>query len=147
MTTTEDPDCAWRPDEAMSLTVRTRVLPIAGLSGPDRSWLVAQLTSQGWTVAAIAERLKCSLRLIQQIKAEPMTKVSLYALDLARELRNTQRTQHLEGLAADTNMAALRRQLERTAAQRDVLLDRVIQLQREIAYMRRTTRAQDAPVT
>ena len=60
----------WMPDEALVPTLHTRSLPIAGLSGPDRAWAVAALTVEGWTVAAIADRLRCSLRLIQQIKAE-----------------------------------------------------------------------------
>jgi hypothetical protein len=79
-------DERWRPDEALLAAVRTRSLEIRDLSGPDRSWVVAGLAAQGWTVAAIADRLRCSLRLVQAIKAEPMTRVTVYAMDLAAQL-------------------------------------------------------------
>lgn len=122
----------WQPDDALALTVRTRVLPIGELSGPDRAWVVASLTVQGWTVAAIAGRLKCSLRLIQQIKAEPMTVVALHALGLQHQLVQERSMRRLESLAAAQTCAEIEKVVARLTRQRDALLERVVQLQREV---------------
>lgn len=113
----------WEPDDAMVLTVRTRVLPHGQLSGPDRAWVVASLTVQGWTVAAIAERLRCSLRLVQQIKAEPMTLVALYALSMRRQLSDERSLRRLESLAAARQHTTDHATITRITSQRDALLD------------------------
>lgn len=104
------------------LTVRTRCLTMRELSGPDRSWIVASLTVQGWTVAAIADRLKCSLRLVQTIKTEPMTRVALYALEIAHELANERalRLRDAAGAAAQTMIQ--QQTISRLSGQRDALL-------------------------
>lgn len=121
----------WQPDPALVLTVRTRTLPIADLSGPDRAWIVASLTVEGWTVAAIADRLACSLRLIQQIKAEPMTIVALYALGVERDLRHERGLRHLDGRLAAQDAAAKDLRIQRLTTQRDRMLDQVVRLQKE----------------
>lgn len=120
----EDSD-RWQPDDALIFTVRTRQLPIADLNGPDRAWLVAALTVQGWTVAAIADRLKCSLRLIQQIKAEPMTQVALYALALERELRAQRSLLRLATCQAAAELTQRDTTITRLTRQRDTLLDKL----------------------
>lgn len=122
MTGVEDSE-PWRPDDALVHTVRTRCLPISTLSGPDRSWVVASLTVQGWTVRDIAERLQCSLRLIQMVKAEPMTRVSVYALELAAELTVLGSLRQLESLAAVQRVSALEADVERLRRQRDALIN------------------------
>lgn len=113
------------PDEALVLTVRTRCLDMKQLSGPDRSWIVASLTVQGWTVAAIADRLKCSLRLVQTIKTEPMTRVALYALELANELANERALRQLEAADAAFQATAQQATISRLSGQRDALLAQV----------------------
>lgn len=118
----EEPE-RWRPDDALVLTVRTRSLVIADLSGPDRAWIVASLTVEGWTVAAIADRLSCSLRLVQQIKAEPMTLVALYALGVERQLREERGLRHLEGRLAGQEIAARDQRIAQLTSQRDRMLD------------------------
>lgn len=123
----------WQPDEAMVHTLRTRSLPIADLSGPDRAWIVAALTVQGWTVAAIADRLCCSLRLIQQIKAEPMTLVALHALALQQRLAEA------AGLARLTAV-----QHARELAERDALVDRLVR-QRNALMDRLSTHPRTTP--
>lgn len=115
----------WHPDEGLVLTVRTRCVPISTLEDPDRAWLIAALTLQGWTVASIAERLRCSLRLVQQIKAEPMTKIALHALTIARELSAERGAHRIEIRTATVTAAEKDRQIERLTRQRDVLLDRI----------------------
>lgn len=122
MTGVEDSE-PWRPDDALVHTVRTRCLPISTLSGPDRSWVVASLTVQGWTVRDIAERLQCSLRLIQMVKAEPMTRVSVYALELSAELTALGSLRQLETLAHLQRLAALEADVERLRRQRDALIN------------------------
>lgn len=115
----------WQPDEALVLTVRTRSLEMKQLSGPDRSWIVASLTVQGWTVAAIADRLRCSLRLVQTIKTEPMTRVALYALTLAAELADERALRQLETASAAAQALAQQTTIARLSAQRDALLNHV----------------------
>ena len=51
-------------------------LPITELTGPDRAWVVAGLAAAGWTAEETAAQLRCSLRLIRQIRAEPMCVVT-----------------------------------------------------------------------
>lgn len=118
-------DERWQPDEALVVTVRTRCLEMKELSGPDRSWIVASLTVQGWTVAAIADRLKCSLRLVQTIKTEPMTRVALYALGLADELANERALRHLDAASAAAQATAQAATISRLSGQRDALLAQV----------------------
>lgn len=127
---TDEPE-RWQPDPALVFTVRTRSIAIAGLSGMDRSWIVAALTVEGWTVSSIAARLQCSLRLVQQIKAEPMTKVALYALTLQRRLTEAEGLRHLEGRLASQQIAARDASVLRLTRQRDTLLDQLVQLQKE----------------
>lgn len=124
MSSVEDTE-RWRPDEALVLTVRTRSLEMKDLSGPDRSWIVASLTVQGWTVAAIADRLRCSLRLVQTIKTEPMTQVALYALGLASELADERALRRLEASSAAAQATIHEAAISRLSAQRDALLTQV----------------------
>src|SRR5690606_8322487 len=104
----------------------------ADMSGMDRAWIVACLTVEGWTVAAIAERLACSLRLIQQIKAEPMTKVALHALSLERALQDARALRHLECRVAAQELSERERRIAQLLMQRDRMLDQLVQLQKEI---------------
>lgn len=126
----------WKPDEALVLTVRTRSLDMKDLSGPDRSWIVASLTVQGWTVAAIADRLRCSLRLVQTIKTEPMTRVATYALEVAAELASERGLRRLEQLTAAGQLRACQRDIERLSGQRDTLLTQLEILRKELAHVR-----------
>jgi hypothetical protein len=112
----------WQPDDALAVTVRTRCLPISTLEGPDRAWAVAALTVDGWTVSAIADRLKCSLRLIQQIKAEPMTMVAVYALACRRDLRMQQALHRFDAHVAAAALSSRDTEIARLRQQRDTLL-------------------------
>lgn len=112
----------WQPDEALALTVHTRSLEIRELSGPDRSWIVASLTVQGWTVAAIADRLRCSLRLVQTIKTEPMTRVAVYARELAAELASERARRLYDAAIAQSQITAQQKMISRLSGQRDALL-------------------------
>jgi hypothetical protein len=127
---TSDDSERWQPDEALVLTVRTRCMEMKELSGPDRSWVVASLTVQGWTVAAIAERLRCSLRLVQTIKTEPMTRVAMYALEISAQLAGERALRQYEAASAAAQAAAQQQTISRLSGQRDALLAHVQAVQR-----------------
>lgn len=134
MSATSDPE-QWRPDPALVFAVHARVVPIADMSGMDRAWIVAALTAEGWTVAAISARLKCSLRLVQQIKAEPMTKVALYALTLERELTEFRSLHHMAGRIAGQEITSRDARIAVLQDQRDRMLDQLVQLQKELRHV------------
>lgn len=115
----------WSPDPALVLTVRSRNVPIASLSIPDRAWVVAALTVEGWTVRAIADRLRCSLRLVQQIKAEPMAKMALHAMQTHRALLEEQAVRRLEARIVAQEVRALRGRIDALTQQRDALIDQL----------------------
>jgi hypothetical protein len=117
----------WEPDEGLVYAVQHRPVPISDLSGPDRAWVVAFLTTQGWTVASIAERLRCSLRLIQQIKAEPMTQVAAHCQRLRAQVDAVAALAHLDGVAAATDLAAAQARIAALERQRDVILHRLLE--------------------
>lgn len=76
----------WQPDEGLVEKVRTGGASIKDLSDADRTWVVIVLLSHGWTAQDVADRLHCSLRLIRNIRADPLAAVALYALGLERAL-------------------------------------------------------------
>lgn len=124
MTTGED---RWEPDDGLIYAVQLRPVPIKDLSGPDRAWVVAYLTAQGWTVTSIAERLRCSLRLIQQIKAEPMTLLATYTHGLRRQLEAQGCLHHMEAVALVGDLAAAQARITALERHRDVLLHRLLE--------------------
>lgn len=133
MSNIDDPE-QWRPDPALVYAVHARKVPIADMSGMDRAWIVACLTVEGWTVSAIAERLACSLRLIQQIKAEPMTKVALHALSLERALMESRSLRHLETRLSAQQLTEREHRITQLLTQRDRMLDQLVQLKKEIRH-------------
>jgi hypothetical protein len=130
MSAEESPGC-WEPDNALVFAVRGRSVPIKGMSDMDRAWIVAALTVDGWTVSAIAGRLDCSLRLVQQIKAEPITKVALYAIKLQREVTSCRSLRNLESRTAAQEIASRDDRIEKLITQRDRLLDQLVTMRKE----------------
>lgn len=115
----------WAPDAALVVAVRSRSVRVSSLPDPDRSWVVASLTVEGWTVAAIADRLCCSLRLVQQIKAQPMTRIAEFALGVEQSLRQERAIRHLEARTAAHAASRQEQQIARLMTQRDNLLDHI----------------------
>jgi hypothetical protein len=76
----------WEPDTNLVAYGLLGGLRAVDLSGPDRAWVVAGLTAAGLTAEETARRLHCSLRLVRQIRVEPMTVVAAYALTVLGEL-------------------------------------------------------------
>ena len=90
----------WNPDTQMVAAVLS--MPKASralteMSDLDRSWLVAGLTLAGMTAEEIADRTRCSRRLVMTIRADDMTQAfkvaQVEAHDLGNELR-AERCQH-----------------------------------------------------
>lgn len=91
---------------------------MADLSTPDRCWLVAGLTLAHLTAEDIADRMRCSLRLVRTIRAEDMTAVCIRVQQESHaftdELRLS-RSEHKAALMA----------LDRMTTERDRLRDQV----------------------
>lgn len=96
---------------------------MADLSTPDRCWLVAGLTLARLTAEDIADRMRCSLRLVRTIRAEEMTQVCLLmqqeSAHFADELRLA-RSEHKAALAA---VEAITGERDRLRHRLDRLLD------------------------
>lgn len=114
----------WQPDENLIDHARLARLSVTALSGPDRAWVVAGLTAAGWTADAIAHQLRCSLRLVKQIRAEPMTIVAAYALRVRDQAHaDAARARDAERRHAHA-LAGLRGELARMTNQRNQLIER-----------------------
>lgn len=113
----------WQPDDNLIDHARLCPVSILDMSGPDRAWVVAGLSAAGWTAEETARALKCSLRLIRQIRAEPMCTVATYALT-AREQHRDERFHLTEELRhAHRRIAGLRGELARITNQRNQLIE------------------------
>jgi hypothetical protein len=112
----------WEPDDQLVAAILAgSPRTMADLSGPDRCWLVAGLTLARLTAEDIADRMRCSLRLVRTIRAEDMTQVCL---------RMQQETEHFTDelrLARSEHRAALAA-LESMTVERDRLRDRLDRL-------------------
>lgn len=115
--------CVWHPDENMLDTARAGNYDIRTLTGPDRSWVVAGLSAHGYTAEAIGTLLHCSLRLIRQIMAEPMTQVVHYAMTIAAELDAAERRYQTELRACELAEMNAYREAARRKVQRDKLIE------------------------
>lgn len=122
MTAAEPPEDWWQPDCNLVDHVRVCKVDITILSGPDRAWVVAGLTALGWTAEDTATQLQCSLRLIRQIRAEPMTIVATYALSLRDQVITADvHIANVERRCFNTTQG-LRQEVTRMTKQRDKLL-------------------------
>lgn len=106
-------DSDWLPDDQLVAafsagTTRT----IADLSEIDRCWVVAGMSALSMTADEIAGRLKCSLRLVRTIKAQPMTRAFTYAA--------TETTNFVNEIALrESTIKLLERELEEARSSRD----------------------------
>lgn len=115
--------CRWTPDENIIDHVRLSPIPIATLNGPDRAWVVAGLTAAGWTAEDTARQLKCSLRLIRQIRADPMFAVARYALTVREQLvRGDVRAADQQRIS-DRTIRGLQAEVTRAKNQRNQLIE------------------------
>lgn len=117
----------WEPDVQLVPAVLAASRPISTLTAKqDRCWLVAGLKVYGLTAEDMADRLKCSLRLVRTLMAEPMTLVCrMYLAEadaFAEELHLVRhelavRTRHLDLERAEHG---------RVREQRDRMLDALV---------------------
>lgn len=119
------PTTSWQPDEHLITAAQAGQLHIRNLSQEDRSWVVAGLTARGVTAEDTATMLRCSLRLIKQIRAHPMTAVSLYAQSIAVEVETARARNKTTSRAHAYELEDLRMTAERYKRQRDDLIDQL----------------------
>jgi hypothetical protein len=96
---------------------------MADLSVPDRCWLVAGLTLARLTADDIADRMRCSLRLVRTIRAEDMTQVCLRIQQETEHFTDELRLARSEHRAAITALESMTRERDRLRGQLDRLLD------------------------
>jgi len=120
-----DPDGKqWQPDMQLVAAVLAQPRPIRTLASKfDKAWVVAALREDGYSADDIADRLRCSLRAVRTLLADPATKAfRLFfreANTFAEELRLTQHELHVRtvDLAEASVMAT------EMKAQRDRMID------------------------
>ena len=114
---------------------------IKDLSDADRAWAVVRLSEMGWTAQDIADRMGCSLRLIRNIKAEPLAAAMEYAILLRAEISALHGVHRLELDCIARIADAQLRELSLLRAQRsDLILQLQIERQRAAEPLRRTPR-------
>ena len=96
---------------------------MADLSAPDRCWLVAGLTLARLTAEDIADRMRCSLRLVRTIRAEDMTQVCLRMQEESEHFASELRLARSEHRAALATVAAVTGERDRLRGQLDRMLD------------------------
>lgn len=122
----------WTPDINLVDHARLDGFDIRHLNAADRSWVVAGLACAGITANESASALHCSLRLVHQIRSQPMTAACAYAINLADELAATRtelaRTQSLR--TAETTHH--QRQLDLLTHQRGRLINDLATLRQQL---------------
>jgi hypothetical protein len=93
------------------------------LSEMDRAWLVAGLTLAGVTAQDIADRMRCSLRLVRAIRAEELTQFAVVAQAQNRTLGDDLRSERCEHAVTRRDLSEAQAELERLRAQFDQVLD------------------------
>lgn len=96
---------------------------MADLSTPDRCWLVAGLTLARLTAEDIADRMRCSLRLVRTIRAEDMTQVCLRMQEETAHFTDELRLARSEHRAALAAQEAAIGERDRLRLQIDRMLD------------------------
>lgn len=145
---TVDDSGKWEPDPHLIDAANQGRLRMADLSLADRSWVVAGLQAGGLTAGETAMRLRCSLRLIRTIRADPMTSVCLFAMEqsvvmaaacaqLQRQVADAQRQTFVEAQRLNTMKAERDRLVDTLAGRKPAAVrpgDRLIVPGRTIRY-------------
>lgn len=113
----------WSPDTNLVEHARLDGYPIAHLEPADRAWVVAGLTAHGITAEETARALGCSLRLVRQIRADPMTQACRFAMSMADELAQARRDNARALAALESYRRETRREIDRLRRQRDRLVN------------------------
>lgn len=89
----------------------------------DRSWVVAGLALEGVTAEETAKLLSCSLRLVRQIRADPMTAIARYAFSLHVDMERAKRAAKADKRDLQFQLADATANAARYKDQRDQLLE------------------------
>lgn len=117
----------WSPDHGLVPAVLAASRPIATIaSKQDRCWLVAGLKATGLTADDIADRLKCSLRLVRTLLAEDMAKVCEVYFDQADTFTEELRLARHELAVRGRELAEAAAEATRVREQRDRLIDMAV---------------------
>ncbi|ADD81181.1 gp76 [Rhodococcus phage ReqiPine5] len=76
---------SWEPDDHLVPAALLGNVKVKTLDPFDRAWVIAGLFREGLTAETIAEKCACSLRLVFQIKAEPITVAFSYVQEQMAE--------------------------------------------------------------
>lgn len=117
----------WSPDHLLVPAVLAQSRPIATITAKqDRCWLVGGLQAEGLTADDIADRLKCSLRLVRTLLAEDMTTVCRLYLTEADHFAEELRLTRHELTVRQRELADERAEAARVRDQRDRMIDMAI---------------------
>lgn len=131
----------WQPDENLLHHARSGACDIRSLTGPDRAWVVAALQVSGMTADESAGLLHCSLRLVRQVRAEPMCVMARYAIMLHDEMCCRAREHARDLRDRDLLLASTIARSEALRAQRDRLVMDLDALRHSMIGTPRATRA------
>lgn len=113
----------WEPDTNILESARAGSLRAKEMDVCERAWVVAALAHEGETAEATASMLHCSLRLIRQIRSEPMAAMARYVLDKTDEHDRAERRYKAEIRTLRFTTFELSSNAERYKDQRDQLLE------------------------
>jgi hypothetical protein len=132
MTTTRG---RWKPDPSLVLAARAGAVKGAGLEACDRAWAVALLMEgEGLTGAEAAETLRCSLRLVRLIRAEPLYPLAAHAASLTRQLADTESAASNQIRDMQRDHTRLSTEIVRLTSQKERLITSLDSKSRELAY-------------
>ncbi|WP_131805420.1 hypothetical protein [Mycolicibacterium canariasense] len=115
----------WQPDLQLvpaMLTVPRWPKRLTDYEPSDRSWIVAGLTLAGWSAEEITERIGGSIRLIRDIRSQPMTSLCTMMHEEIEKLTKELRLSQIDCAATQHALAQAAKEAERFKTQRDQVL-------------------------
>lgn len=120
------PGPRWEPDLQMAaavLSMPKSSRKLTEMELPDRCWLVAFLTVAGCTAENIAERCRCSVRLVRAVRAEPMTQLCEFFHAELRRQETELRVERIDHAATRRDLGSAASAVARLRTQMEQLLD------------------------
>ena len=118
----------WAPDDQLLAVVMGSPhspRKLTAMPDEDRCHLVAGLTLAGWSAKEIKHRCGASIRLIRFLRAEPLTRVCMWALDEVKKVDKQYREEKAARLTAESDLEQSRRRETRLQKQLDQILDQL----------------------
>lgn len=113
----------WVPDPALPDAAMAGRIQIDQLSLAERGWLVAVLTARNVNTDDIAAKLRCSRRLIQQIRCEPVAALTTSLLKAQSEARQT--AKRAQAVQIECAVGPYRAEIARLKAANGRLIDQM----------------------